>query len=124
MCALFFSVESFGLPISVEIVRASSDPLSASLETALKQNITHSMDFVLGRDAKSELELVIAEPLKAKKLANNIQVTYKVNFSSRQKMLNVSSGSCWQEQMSECAEQILRDAKLSLRANSGSRSNP
>jgi hypothetical protein len=102
-------------PISVEIVRAYSDGLSVSLEAALKQRINHSTDFTIGRHGKSDLELVIAEPVKVKVLANSTQVSYKVNFLSRQDIVSVSVGNCWQEQMSECAEQILRDAKLSQR---------
>ena len=117
VCALFFSLESFGLSISVEIVRSTSDALSVSLEAELKQRISYSQDFVLSRGAKSELELLIAQPLKVKKLANSTQVSYTVNFVTQQSVLSASSGSCWQDQISECAEQILRDAKLNLRPN-------
>ena len=116
-CALFLAAESFGAPIAVEIVRANADPLSVSLEAELKQRINHSTDFVVNRGAKNALELVIAEPLKTKKVANNTQVSYKVNFLTQHNILSVSSGYCWREQLSECAEQILRDAKLSLRTN-------
>ncbi|RYY02670.1 MAG: hypothetical protein EOO53_10445 [Gammaproteobacteria bacterium] len=98
-------------------MRSTSDALSVSLEAELKQRISYSQDFVLGRGAKSELELLIAQPPKVKKLSNNTQVSYTVNFVTQQSVLSASSGSCWQDQISECAEQILRDAKLNLRSN-------
>jgi hypothetical protein len=70
----------------------------------------------MSSNQRSELQLSIAEDIKLKKIANHIQASYKVSFVSQQKVLSVSTGSCWQEQISECAEQILRDAKITIRA--------
>ena len=118
LCIYFSSASlAFSKPISVDITRQGNDVLTKSLADALTRNIAHSIDFTMGSSQQSDLQLVITENVKVKKIANHVQLSYKVSFMSRQKILSVSVGSCWQEQMSECAEQILRDAKITVRPN-------
>ena len=118
LCIYFSSASlAFSKPISVDITRQGNDVLTKSLADALTRNISHSIDFTMGSNQQSDLQLVITENVKVKKIANHVQLSYKVSFMSRQKILSVSVGSCWQEQMSECAEQILRDAKITVRPN-------
>jgi hypothetical protein len=117
LLCVYFSMNTVALPSprGVVISYSGSDVLTKSLESALRARISQSEDFKLDSGQRNELQLVIAEDVKLKKIANHNQVSYKVNFVSQQKTLSLSIGSCWQEQMQECAEQILRDAKITIR---------
>jgi hypothetical protein len=117
LCTCFCS-HAFALSkiISVDISYTGNDPLTSSLEKELRTKISHSRDFTMSSNQRSELQLLVAEDIKLKKIANHMQISYKVSFVSQQKVLSISAGSCWQEQMSDCAEQILRDAKITIRA--------
>jgi hypothetical protein len=103
--------------ISIEISRNGTDMLTKSLEDALRSRISHSMDFNLNPGDRSALNIVIVESLKVKKIANHNQASYKVNFVSRQKIMGSSTGSCWEDQIHECADRILNDVKINLQRN-------
>ena len=120
LLCIYFSSNAFAVSkvISVELNYSGIDGLTKSLEESLRAKISHSREFVINSGQRSELQLLITEDVRLKKIANHNQVSYKVNFISRQKITSVSTGSCWQEQISECAEQILRDAKITIRPNS------
>ena len=119
LLCIYFSCNAFAVSkvISIDINYSGVDALTKSLEDSLRTKISHSREFVINSNQRSELQLLIAEDVKLKKVASHNQVSYKVNFISRQKITSVSTGSCWQEQISECAEQILRDAKITIRPN-------
>jgi hypothetical protein len=113
---LYFLSSTFALSkaISVDISYSGSDGLTKLLEKELRMHIAHSCDFMISSNQRSELQLLIAEDIKLKKIANHNQASYKVSFMSQQKIVSVSAGSCWQDQIYECADQILRDAKITI----------
>lgn len=119
MLFIYFSPGAFALSktVSVNVTYAGSDVLTKSLEAALTTKISHSTDFTMSSGSRTQLKLLIAEDVKLKKVANNFQVSFKVNLITQQNIASVSVGSCWQEQIYECAEQILRDAKITIRPN-------
>jgi len=119
LLCIYFSCNAFAVSkvISIDINYSGVDALTKSLEDSLRTKISHSREFVINSNQRSELQLLITEDVKLRKIANHNQASYKVNFISRQKITSVSTGSCWQEQISECAEQILRDAKITIRPN-------
>jgi hypothetical protein len=106
---------AFSKPISVDVAYNGADALTRSLEQTLRKQISSSRDFALSSDQRRALILSIAENVKLKKIANHNQVSYKVSFISQQKTISVSVGSCWEGQLAECADQILHDAKITIR---------
>ena len=119
LLCISFSSNVFALSriISVDISYTGKDLLTQSLEKELRAKISHSRDFTMSSNQRSDLQLLIAENIKVKVVANHNQLSYKVNFISQQKILSVSAGSCWQDQLYECADQILRDAKITISQN-------
>ena len=119
LLCICFSSNVFALSkiISVDVTYTGNDALTKSLEKELRTQVSHSRDFLMSSGQRSELKLLIPEDVKLKKISNHSQVSYKVNFISQQKTLSVSSGSCWQDQIYECADQVLRDAKITFRQN-------
>jgi len=119
LLCISFSSNVFALSkiISVDISYTGEDLLTQSLEKELQAKISHSRDFTMSSNQRSDLQLLIAENIKVKVVANHNQLSYKVNFISQQKILSVSAGSCWQDQLYECADQILRDAKITISQN-------
>ncbi len=119
LLCIYFSTNTFALPniLNVSISYSGADILTKSLESALRAKISLSKDFRINSSQRSELQLLIVEDIKLKKIANHNQVSYKVNFISQQKTLSVSTGSCWEEQIFECADQILNDARITIRQN-------
>ena len=119
LLCISFSSNVFALSkiISVDISYTGKDLLTQSLEKELQAKISHSRDFTMSSNHRSDLQLLIAENIKVKVVANHNQLSYKVNFISQQKILSVSAGSCWQDQLYECADQILRDAKITISQN-------
>ena len=119
LLCISFSSNVFALSkiISVDISYTGKDLLTQSLEKELQAKISHSRDFKMSSNHRSDLQLLIAENIKVKVVANHNQLSYKVSFISQQKILSVSVGSCWQDQLYECADQILRDAKITISQN-------
>jgi len=115
LLGIYFSFNAFAKTLSVDITYSGNDALTKSLETELKIKVSHSKDFTFGKSQRSDLQLLIIDDVNVKKIANHNQVSYKVSFISQQKLISVSAGSCWQEQIYECADQILRDAKITIR---------
>ncbi len=116
---VYFSSSPFAASkaVSVNISYAGSDALTKSLEQQLHTQISHSRDFMISSNQRSELQLLFADDIKLKKIANHNQASYKVSFISQQKVLSVIAGSCWEDQIYECADQILRDAKITISQN-------
>ncbi|RYY77008.1 MAG: hypothetical protein EOO52_05825 [Gammaproteobacteria bacterium] len=114
LLCIYFSPTAFSLPkvITIDIIYVGSDELTKSLERELRTQISHSREFAMSSDKRSEMQLLMVEDVKLKKIANHNQVSYKVNFNTQQKLVGVSTGSCWEEQIFECADKILRDAKI------------
>jgi hypothetical protein len=119
LLCLCFSSNVFALSkiISVDIIYSGGDALTKSLEQELRAKISHSRDFTMSSNQRSDLQLLIAENIKVKAIANHNQLSYKVSFISQEKILSMSAGSCWQDQIHQCADQVLRDVKIFIGQN-------
>ncbi|MFL6301409.1 MAG: hypothetical protein ACJ71N_12470 [Terriglobales bacterium] len=108
-------------PIPVELWHVGDDALSQRLAEKVESAFKRSPDFVLSSGRKQgTLIASIPTNIEWKYVAKQTQVFYNVEFSSVDgKKIGLSKGSCWADELSKCATQIVRDAKSQRRKFSG-----
>jgi hypothetical protein len=99
-------------PTPLEFWHDGNDVLSARLAEQIAKTFAHSTDFVPASGRKPGTLLVeLTANVVSKPVGRRAKVSYTVNFSNAQDVpIGTSDGSCWSDQLSVCAGQILRHA--------------
>ena len=100
----------------VEVWGGADDGLTIRLRDALKDALRSSADFHLSR-GKEPGTLVITLPSNVgwKLVGGRTQVLYILEFASPDGQdLGKSMGSCWDDALTKCAAQIVKDAKITV----------
>jgi hypothetical protein len=98
-------------------MHVADDGLTVKCVDALEVAFKASSSFVLSGDSQAKT-LVVSIPtnLSSKRVGDQLQVMYSVELSSGAgQHLATSTGSCWDEELSKCADVILRDAEVAAR---------
>lgn len=99
----------------VEVWRTGDDALTSRLRDAIENALGASSDFTLSHGRKPGTLLVTIPTHVKSKAAKGGQtrVFYNVEFSSIDtRIIGRSSGACWDDSLSSCAAQVVKDAKL------------
>jgi hypothetical protein len=97
----------------VEVWCVGDDGLTTRLRDTLEDAFKSSSDFRLSAGEKpGTLTVTITSNVDWKLVGKRTQVFYTVKFSSADNpQLGSSAGSCWEDSLSKCASNIIRDAK-------------
>jgi hypothetical protein len=101
-------------PIPVEFWHTGDDGLSQKLAYQVERAFGRSPDFTMRGERRPET-LVVRIPTNVdwNKVGKRTQVLYTVEFSSADNQeIGVHKGSCWENAMSKCAAQIVKEAKI------------
>jgi hypothetical protein len=100
-------------PIPVEVWRGGDDGLTIKLADAISSAFRASPDFVLSNERQAgAITISIPSNVPWKQIGNRTQVLYVANFSSAtSENLGTSTGACWDDELTRCADKILRDLK-------------
>lgn len=104
-------------PIPVEFWHTGDDGLSQKLSYEVEQTLKQSPDFTMSSERRPDT-LVVRIPTNVdwNKVGQRTKVLYTVEFSSRDnRKFGGYKGSCWEDQMSKCAAQIVKKAKIAAR---------
>jgi hypothetical protein len=101
----------------VEVWHVGDDGLSQRLAVGLDGAFTRSPDFTLSSGRKpGTLVVTIPSNVEWKQIGKRTQAIYTVRFSSIDgRSLGARKGSCWDDDLSKCADQIVKDAKVAAR---------
>ena len=92
------------------------DGLTQRFADALRSGIDRSPDFVTDRKSEAGLQMTIPSNLTWSETEGRLRFTFVVEFTdSRSTNLGVSTGVCWEDEMRECTERVLRDARTAAR---------
>ena len=100
-------------PMPVEVWTGGDDGLTQRLRFELENKFKSSPEFALS-SGKKPGTLIVTIPTHVAWTAKGARahVQYKVEFSSADgNGIGKSSGSCWEEKLSDCADQIYRGAQ-------------
>jgi len=103
----------------VEVWSGGDDGLTLRLRDALESAFKSSQEFSLS-SGKTPGTLVVTIPTHVdwKKMGRRTQVFYTVEFASiDHQNITTSTGSCWDDRLAKCADQIVKDAKMATRAS-------
>jgi hypothetical protein len=98
---------------------ASDDVFTAGLRDALENAFNSSADFSLSFGKKPDtLIVLIPEGVKWNRVGKKTQVFYTVKFLSvDNKLIEVTTGSCWDDKLAKCAAKIVKNARVAVRKN-------
>jgi hypothetical protein len=101
----------------VEVWRGGDDGATLRLTDALEATFRASPAFVLSSGKKpGTLVVTIPTHVGWKQIGGRNQVLYTVEFTSADgRNLGTATGSCWDDALSECADQIIRDAANAMK---------
>jgi hypothetical protein len=101
----------------VEVWRGGDDGLTVRLTNALERALESSPDFTLSSGKKpGSLVITIPTHVGWKQIDGRTQVTYIVEFTSvTSEKVGKTSGSCWDDSLAKCADQIVKEAKIAAR---------
>jgi hypothetical protein len=101
-------------PTLVEFWHTGDDVLSQRLAEKVETAFKRSPDFMLSSGKKpGTLVVTIPTNVDWKQAGKRTRVLYKVEFESvDNKTSSRATGSCWDDNLQECAAQILRNAKI------------
>jgi hypothetical protein len=120
------SASSQAPPTPVEVRCDGDDGLTNRLRKALENAFQSSSDFRLSSGEKPAT-LVVTIPTnvvwqQAKLADKRTQVLYRVEFASADdKTISKSTGSCWDDGLTECADRIVKQARTAVRKNPGAK---
>jgi hypothetical protein len=104
-------------PTLVEVWCVGDDGLTQRLRDTLENALKSSPDFSLS-SGKKPGTLVVTIPTNVgwKQVGKRMLVLYTVEFASvDDQNIGTSTGSCWDDALSKCAAQIVKDAKIAAR---------
>jgi len=93
------------------------DGFTQKLRDTLENAFKSSPDFSLS-SGKKPGTLVVTIPTNVgwKQVGKRMQVLYTVEFASVDNQnIGTNTGSCWDDMLSKCAAQIVKDAKIAAR---------
>jgi hypothetical protein len=101
-------------PTLVEFWHTGDDGLSQRLAETVETAFKRSPDFVLSSGKKpGTLVVTIPTNVDWKQVSKRTRVLYRVEFASvDNQTTSKATGSCWDDNLQECAAQILRNAKI------------
>lgn len=104
-------------PTPVEVWTGGDDGLTQRLGDEIENRFKSSSDFVLSSGKKAgTLIVTIPTHVAWKTEGARTHLRYSVEFSaSNGTVLKKSSGSCWDDNLTECAAQIYREAQKTAR---------
>jgi hypothetical protein len=100
-------------PLSVEVWTGGDDGLTQRLRDEIENRFKASSHFVLS-SGKKPGTLIVTIPTNVTWTAKGTRthVRYKVEFSSAAgSRIGISSGSCWDDRLADCAAEIYRGAQ-------------
>ncbi len=96
----------------IDIRRGGDDGLTLQFAKALEDAFRNSPHFIVGSRTRARLVVTITTNLHWKRLGERTQVSYEVQFTSETGVVvGLSVGSCWEDQLTECAQQTVNDAR-------------
>jgi hypothetical protein len=100
-------------PVPVELRHVGDDVLSERFADAVDMAFGAAADFrVNGSREPGTLVVRIPTNILAKPVGKRIRARYSVEFSSTDgRVLGARTGSCWDDNLAECAAQILKAAR-------------
>ena len=110
-------------PTPVEVWCVGDDGLTIKLRDALEDAFKSSSVFRLSSGKKpGTLVVTIPSNVAWNRAGKRTRVSYKAEFTLiDNSSLGGSAGSCWDDTLTKCATQIVRDAKVAARRVSGGR---
>jgi hypothetical protein len=104
-------------PVPVELWHTGDDGYSQRLTVTMEKTFTRAPEFVSSSGKKpGTLIIRIPENLDWEKIENRIRIHYKVEYSWIDRPTqDMSVGSCWDDEFSKCAAQILEGAREMVR---------
>jgi hypothetical protein len=108
-----------GQPVPVEVwTGAADDGLTQHLCDALETTFSTQVDFspvhALGA---SRLIVLIPKAVEWAKIGDRTHISYSVIFKTgKDRVLANGKGSCWEDDLSVCAGQVVRDARATIPA--------
>ncbi|HWA91968.1 MAG TPA: hypothetical protein VG889_18150 [Rhizomicrobium sp.] len=103
----------------VEVWRGGDDGLTSRFGDAVNEAFRASSTFTLSYGNKpGTLIVTIPTNVSWKPIGTRTQVTYAVTFATPdQRSLGSSTGTCFDDALSDCAAHILRDAQVAVKAS-------
>jgi hypothetical protein len=103
--------------IPVQVWRGGDDGLTLRLDDAIEDAFKASSDFVLSSTSGTNaMKVVIPTNVPARRVGSHLEAHFHVEFKSiDDEVLGVSDGTCWDDALAVCADQILKDAKIVVR---------
>lgn len=98
---------------SVEIRRGGDDGLTVRFADALEAAFRRAPGFSLGSGKVADTLIVtIPSNVTWKQTGDRTQVNYSIMFSTIDSQpVGSSSGTCWEDQLQQCIDHVLEDAK-------------
>jgi hypothetical protein len=110
-------------PTLVEVSCVGDDGLTHGLRDAVENALKSSSDFQLS-SVKKPGTLLVTIPTnvvwkQAKQADKRTKVLYRVEFASADdKTISKSTGSCWDDTLTKCADRIVKEARTAARKTS------
>ena len=103
-------------PTPVAVLCNGDDGLTARLCDAVKQVFNRSPDLTQDIARRPRvLRVVIPTNVDWKKVDGRVKVFYRIELSLSDKLnLGVSDGSCWDNRLNDCAQQILVETRSAV----------
>ena len=101
----------------VEVWRGGCCAPSVRLQLALEAAFQNAPAFTPTATRQPQnLIVVIPRAVAVKTVGNRVRASYGVDFwAASDKYLGWSKGSCWEDDMGECASRVVRDAERAAR---------
>jgi hypothetical protein len=101
----------------VEFFRRGDDALTIHFAEALEASFRASGRFVEASGTEPRALIVtISNHLQWRRVGSRTRATYSVVLADRTgQVLGTSTGSCWDDELSQCADRVLKDATTAAR---------
>jgi hypothetical protein len=104
--------------VPVQIFTGGDDGLTHRLVDAIRSEFTRSARFTLASsDGPDALVVTIPTHVDWKEVGGKTQVTYQLQLQRAGRDLGKSSGECWDDELTVCAQKVLRAATVAVAHN-------
>ena len=105
------------MPILVEIWHVGDDGLSERLADSVEAAFAHSPDFETSTGRRpGTLVMTIPSNVEWTRVGSRLKARYIVEFSTIDgKSLGRHTGFCWEDDLAQCSEQIMKNALAAAR---------
>ena len=106
-------------PVPIEISSVGDDGLTRQLRLAIEERLRSSGRFEPGPEGSNPaaLKMVIPRPVETERVRNRTRVRYRLQFRRAGEAFGFYQGTCWDNEMSDCARQVLFAATSALDAD-------